>query len=137
MQISKRVFQENNARQIFRKTNISYPLIRRRTCSFLGKFGVPFSWNTCFEICMCACQGVRNVRFSENFACFVIFFLKHALRDSPFCHFTDDLWSKEKGSFISVKFLSFLRKSIFDFSDIQMSWRHKCLTMKHETHFTE
>ena len=29
--ISKRVFQENKARQIFRKTNISYPLIRTRT----------------------------------------------------------------------------------------------------------
>ena len=53
-QISKRVFQENKARQIFRKTNISYPLIRTRTCVY---------------------QGVRNVRFSENLACFV--FLKH------------------------------------------------------------
>ena len=52
--ISKGVFQENNARQIFRKTNISNPLIRRRT------------W---------ANEGVRNVRFSENLACFV--FLKH------------------------------------------------------------
>ena len=29
--ISKRVFQENKARQIFRKENISYPLIRTRT----------------------------------------------------------------------------------------------------------
>ena len=29
--ISKRVFQENRARQIFRKTNIFYPLIRTRT----------------------------------------------------------------------------------------------------------
>ena len=29
--ISKRVFQENKARQVFRKTNISYPLIRTRT----------------------------------------------------------------------------------------------------------
>ena len=29
--ISKRVFQENKARQISRKTNISYPLIRTRT----------------------------------------------------------------------------------------------------------
>ena len=38
--ISKRVFRENKARQIFRKTNISYPLIRTR---------------------MCANQGVRNV----------------------------------------------------------------------------
>ena len=42
--ISKQVFQENKARQIFRKTNISYPLIRTRTCAY---------------------QGVRNVRFSE------------------------------------------------------------------------
>ena len=29
-QVSKRVFQENKARQILRKTNISYPLIRTR-----------------------------------------------------------------------------------------------------------
>ena len=28
--ISKRMFQENKARQIFRKKNISYPLIRTR-----------------------------------------------------------------------------------------------------------
>ena len=48
--ISKRVLQENKERQIFRKTNISYPLIRTRTCAY---------------------QGVRNVRFSENLACFV------------------------------------------------------------------
>ena len=52
--ISKRVFQENKARQIFRKTNISYPLIRIRARAY---------------------QRVRNVRFSENLACFV--FLKH------------------------------------------------------------
>ena len=29
--ISKRVFQENKARQIFRKTNISNPIVRKRT----------------------------------------------------------------------------------------------------------
>ena len=46
--ISKRVFQENKARQIFRKRNISYPLIRTG-----------------------AYQGVRNVCFSENLACFL------------------------------------------------------------------
>ena len=51
--ISKRLFQGNKARQIFRKTNISYPLIRTRTCAY---------------------QGVRNVRFSENLMCFI--FLK-------------------------------------------------------------
>ena len=32
---------------------------------------------------MCAYQGVRNVRFSENLACFV--FLKHPFWDLPFC----------------------------------------------------
>ena len=48
--ISKRALQENKARQIFRKTNISYPLIRTRTCAF---------------------QVVINVRFGENLMCFV------------------------------------------------------------------
>ena len=52
--ISKRVFQENKAHQIFRKMNISYPVIRLRTCAH---------------------HGVRNVRLSENLAWFV--FLKH------------------------------------------------------------
>ena len=67
-QISKRVFQENKASQIFRKTNISYTLMRTRTCAYLG---------------------VKNVCFSENLACFV--FLKHLFLDSPFCLITDDL----------------------------------------------
>ena len=48
--ISKQVLQENQARQIFRKTNISDTLIRTRTR---------------------VCQGVRNVRFSENLACLI------------------------------------------------------------------
>ena len=61
-QILKRFFQENKARQIFPKTDISYPLIGTRTCVY---------------------QGVRNVRFSENLASSV--FLKHLLWDSPFC----------------------------------------------------
>ena len=66
--ISKRVFQEHKAHQIFRKMNISNPLIRTRTCAY---------------------QGVRNVRFSENLACFV--FLKHPFWDSPFCFITVEL----------------------------------------------
>ena len=57
-----KVFQENKARQIFLKTNISYHLISTRKS---------------------ARQGIRNVRFSENLACFV--FLKHLFWDSPFC----------------------------------------------------
>ena len=55
--ISARVFQENKARQIFRKTNIFYS------------------------------QGVKNVRFWGNLACF--FFLEHPFWDSPFCLITD------------------------------------------------
>ena len=45
--ISKRAIKKNKARQIFRKINISYPLIRTRTCPdqgvrnvFSGKVGV-------------------------------------------------------------------------------------------------
>ena len=57
--ISKRVFQENKAPQIFRKTNISYPLIHAHTCAYQGVRNVCFSenltfvffWNSCFEIC--------------------------------------------------------------------------------------
>ena len=72
--ISKRVFQENQARQIFRKTKISYHLIRTRTCAY---------------------QGVRNVRFSENLTWFI--FLKYPFWDSPFCLVTDEcLFSKQK-----------------------------------------
>ena len=48
--------------------NISYPLIRTR---------------------MCAYQGVRNVCFSENLACFV--FVKHPFWDSPFRLITDNV----------------------------------------------
>ena len=55
----KRVFQESKTRQNFRKTNISYPLIRTRTCAY---------------------QEVRNACFPEILACFT--FLKH-----PFLRF--------------------------------------------------
>ena len=37
----------------------------------------------------CAYQGVRNIRFSENLACFV--FLKQPFLDLPFCLITDDI----------------------------------------------
>ena len=67
--ISKRVFQENKAPQIFRKTNISYALIHAHTCAY---------------------QGVRNVCFSENLTWFV-FFLKQLFWDLPFCLITDEM----------------------------------------------
>ena len=48
--IIKRWLQENKAHQIFRKTNISYPLIRTRTCAH---------------------QEVRNFSFSKNLTSFL------------------------------------------------------------------
>ena len=50
------------------KKNFFYPLIRTRTCAY---------------------QAVKNVRFSENLACFV--FLLPPFRDSFFCYITDAL----------------------------------------------
>ena len=64
--ISKQVFQENKARQFFRKRNISYCLIHPRTL-----------------------ERVENVRFLKNLACFV--FLKHPFGGFPFCLTTDEL----------------------------------------------
>ena len=55
-----------------------YAHILKQTCSW-----------TLSVVRMCAYQGVRNVRFSENLACFV--FLKHPFWDSPFCLITDEV----------------------------------------------
>ena len=67
-QISKRMFQENKARQIFRKTNISYPLIRTHTCAY---------------------QGVRNVLFFGKLG--VLCFLETPVMRFVFCRITDDI----------------------------------------------
>ena len=67
-------FEKTKHAQIFRKTNIYYPLIRTSTQAY---------------------QGVKNVRFSENLMCLV--FLKHSFCDSHFCLITDDFkvaWKK-------------------------------------------
>ena len=47
--ISKRVFQENKARQISRKTNISYPLIRTRTYQTYEMFVFGEIWCALFS----------------------------------------------------------------------------------------
>ena len=62
--ISEWVSQVNKACQVFCKTNISYPVIRTRACTY---------------------QRVRNVHFAEKLACFVFFW------DQPFCLITDKL----------------------------------------------
>ena len=66
--ISKRVFQKTKHAEFCEKTNVSYHLTRTRACVY---------------------QGIRNVRFSENLACFV--FLKHLFWDSHFWLITDKL----------------------------------------------
>ena len=84
--ISKRVFQENKARQIFRKANISYPLIRTLKMENFSLKMELLAVNYCckFLHLKCAYQGLRNVSFSENLVCFV--FLKYPFWDSPFCN---------------------------------------------------
>ena len=66
--ISKRVFQEKKAPQIFRKKRI---FLNPDTHAYVN---IP---------------EVRNVRFSENLECFA--FLKHPFWDSPFCLITHDI----------------------------------------------
>ena len=105
--ISKRVFQENKARQMFQKTNIPPP-IRTYTCAYQDVRNVRFSENlACFVFLkhsfwdppFCPNQGVRNVRFSKNLACFV--FLKHPFWDSLFCLITDELTKQGLSSSLS------------------------------------
>ena len=72
------MFQENKARQIFRKTNISYPLVRTRTCAY---------------------QGVRNVHYSEILTCFV--FLKHRFEIRPFAFLPTNFCGSVSGSLFS------------------------------------
>ena len=60
-------FKETKQGNFSEKTNISYPLIRTRTCTY---------------------QWVKNVLFSENLDCLVS--LKHPFWDSPFCLITND-----------------------------------------------
>ena len=52
------------------------------------KFSAKETFLTPWHTRTCAYQGVRNVCFSENLACFV--FLKHPFWDSPFCLITDE-----------------------------------------------
>ena len=90
--ISKRVLQEHKARQTVPNTNISSPLIRTRTCAY---------------------QGVRNVRFSGNWACFV--FLKYSFWDSPFCLITDELLHVIFRNFDILRVLAHCSTAISDY----------------------
>ena len=87
VRILKRVLQENKACQMFRKTNIFYPLIRTHACVY---------------------HGVRNVRFSENLAWFV--FLYHLFWYSPFFLIADDITFSLEQLPTAASYLSFLGK---------------------------
>ena len=67
--ILKRSYQENKARQIFRKNKHFLPPNTHSTRAY---------------------QGVRNIRFSENLACFV--FMLPPPRDSPLWFITDEVF---------------------------------------------
>ena len=58
-----------------------------------------------------AYQGVRNVRFWKNLACFV--FLKHPFWDSPFCLITDELYLHHYENVMSRLFAS-IPRSIYN-----------------------
>ena len=102
--ISERVFHENKARQIFRKTNISYPLICTSTCAYQGvrnghfseNLATLFSWNNCFEIRFFPLMLLWP-SVSRYFCHFSIISIKHcsALKPSgkPHCSF-EKIWSK-------------------------------------------
>ena len=54
----------------------------------------------------CAYQGVRNVRFSENLACFV--FLKHLFWDSRFCFITNEI---RPNNWPEISWLKFVKRT--------------------------
>ena len=66
-------------------------------------------WTFVTPWCARTYQGVRNVRFSENLACFV--FLKHPFWDSPFCLITEEFYP------LKISFENFLTRawSMFPF----------------------
>ena len=75
----------------------SSSLIRQKGESQNGCFRYVLSMYvlSMYDLLVCAYQGVRNVRFSENLACFV--FLKHPFWDSSFCLITNQLkyWNRD------------------------------------------
>ena len=96
------MFQENKVHQIFQKTNISYPLIRTRTCAY---------------------QEVRNVCFSENLAGFV--FLKHRL-EIRVCV----TGGKKCSFFRKLVVLCFLEISVLRFALLPYYRRYKSLIQR-------
>ena len=77
--ISKQVLQENKAHQIFRKTNISYPMIRTHAWHAL------FFCNTRFEICLNACKLI--IIFCIDIVTLHLIHLSRKQSDKQHCDF--------------------------------------------------
>ena len=100
--ISKRVFQENKARQIFRGTNICYRLIRTRTFAY---------------------QGLRNVLFFGKFG--VLCFLK-----TPVLRFVFLYYYRRRRIPSKIYDGAFFQNSsqLLAFNYFYKTFRHICLT---------
>ena len=98
--ISKWVFQENKARQIVRKTNISYPLIRTRTFAY---------------------QGVRNVRLFGKFG--VLYFLETSvLRFALLPYYLRIMGKVSTFRSHSYKLIHFFLKNFFQLEKSNILW---------------
>ena len=82
-----------------------------------------FFWSRKY-LCMCAYQGVRNVRFFEDLACFV--FLKHPFWDSPFCLITDVVFFEFAEKIRPDKYFLFLDGGPYDIRTSQVSSELQC-----------
>ena len=80
--IIKRVLQENKAPQIFRKTNITYPLTRTRACRIYVKPNIS--------------NRLKLLKTFENFLCLAKFLLSQGCRVTTRTHFSFNHLSPHK-----------------------------------------
>ena len=105
--ISKWVFQENKAIQIFRKTNISYSLIRRPTYVYQGVRNVRFSRR--FAYVLNEWSPTQKMKFLENLASFV--FKTPVLRLALLLYYRRTELATNFNEFLLVPLLLMLNKS--------------------------
>ena len=74
---------------------------KKKHAKFSGNRTFLTPWYAHVRVHTCVYQRVRNVRFSENLACFV--FLKQPFWDSPFCLITGKLKVLKQASLMTKK----------------------------------
>ena len=125
--ISKRVFQENKARQIFRKTNFSYPLIRTRTYNIDNIYNIELGTIfTYFKLYIREIDNVPIMLGQKNFVeteelrkLQVIFCLLNVYRLSAFRAFAEFLRSKQD------KTAQFEKSILFIIQNLSFSFKNK------------